>query len=358
LGTGSVANRDRVFRCFEDARTFVQGLELRTQNEWKAFSRSGRRPTDIPDAPDKVYLNEGWAGYGDWLGTGRVSNRRRVFLPFTEARARVHALSLASQDEWGAYCNSGQKIHEIPANPNVVYKDDGWIGYGDWLGTGKVATAKRTFRPFTDARCYVNALGLKTITEWRQFCASGEKPCDIPSAPDQTYKNEGWTSFDDWLGVTGFLPFVGAREHARSLHLRSGDAWRQYCMSGRKPANIPADPKSVYSNEGWTSMGDWLGSGRVANQKRVFRPFHEAREYCRSLGLASQTQWKSHCKLRKLPIDIPSNPNLVYKNCGWDGIEDWLGTTKASRQARRAEIAAGSPDHNPVARLVGAYKAD
>src|ERR1035438_8606045 len=100
-------------------------------------------------------------------------------------------------------------------------------------------------------------------------------------------------------------------------------------------------------------MGDWLGSGRVANQKRVFRPFDEAREYCRSLCLASQTQWKSHCKLRKLPIDIPSNPNLVYKNRGWDGFDDWLGTTKASRQARRLKQQPVHPDYDLAPPLVG-----
>jgi len=36
-------------------------------------------------------------------------------------------------------------------------------------------------------------------TAWREYCKSGEKPDDVPSNPDEVYK-ESWKSWCDWLG--------------------------------------------------------------------------------------------------------------------------------------------------------------
>src|SRR5581483_4967781 len=36
-------------------------------------------------------------------------------------------------EEWRIYCKSGRKISEIPAAPNVIYKEQ-WKGWSHWLG--------------------------------------------------------------------------------------------------------------------------------------------------------------------------------------------------------------------------------
>ncbi len=59
------------WRNFEDARDFVRGCGLASNIEWRAYIKSGKKPADIPNAPEQVYANEGWAGYGDWLGYAR-----------------------------------------------------------------------------------------------------------------------------------------------------------------------------------------------------------------------------------------------------------------------------------------------
>jgi hypothetical protein len=41
-----------------------------------------------------------------------------------------------NQKEWRDYCKSGQKPEDIPSNPDKTYKQEGWKGFGDWLGTG------------------------------------------------------------------------------------------------------------------------------------------------------------------------------------------------------------------------------
>jgi len=63
--------------------------------------------------------------------------------PFAAARKFVHSLKLESQTEWVLYCKGKiprlekkPKPDDIPASPRKTYKDKGWIGMGDWLGTG------------------------------------------------------------------------------------------------------------------------------------------------------------------------------------------------------------------------------
>jgi superfamily II DNA or RNA helicase len=326
LGTGRRAHADRIFRRFPEARAFVHTLNLSSQDEWRAYCASGKRPEDIPGNPNGVYQDEGWVGYGDWLGTGRVSNRKRIFRPFDEARGFVRTLGLDSQKAWRAYCNSGNKPHDVPGNPNAVYAEEGWDGYGDWLGTGKVSTSQRRFRPFLEARRFARTLQLKTIGEWRRYCKSGLKPGDIPSAPAGTYKHDGWTNIRDWLGYDGFRSFEVAREFVRGLNLRSKAEWLEYCVSGEKPSDIPSDAARVYKDHGWVSIGDWLGTGRIDNRKRVFRSFDLARKYARGLRLKSQPEWKQYCKSGERPDDVPSNPNVAYKDAGWAGWGNWLGT--------------------------------
>ena len=60
----------------------------------------------------------------------------------------------------------------------------------------------KTKRPFQQARKFVQALKLKSIAEWNQYCKSGKKPPDIPANP--TIYNKEWTKWGDWLG-TGTL---------------------------------------------------------------------------------------------------------------------------------------------------------
>jgi predicted helicase len=237
------------WRRFEDARAFVRGLGLKSETEWRAYRKSGRKPTDIPTNPHRAYANAGWAGMGDWLGTGRVSDQLREYRPFKKARAFARRLGLKSVAGWLDFCKSGKRPGDIPSNPNNAYADAGWAGMGDWLGTGTIATSSRQYRPFKQARAFVRSLDLKSKSDWERYCKSGHKPDNIPANPHRTYANAGWAGMGDWLGtgtVASFLrqyrAFKQARAFVRSLGLKSKFDWDRYCKSGNKPTDIPANP--------------------------------------------------------------------------------------------------------------------
>jgi len=108
-----------------------------------------------------------------------------------------------------------------------------------------------------------------------------------------------------------FRSFNQARKFVHSLKLKNQKEWRKYLKSGKKPKDIPAYPDAVYSKQ-WKSVGDWLGTERIANQNRKYRSFEEARKFVQSLGLKNGKEWVEYCKSGKIPNDIPRNPYKIY----------------------------------------------
>src|SRR5437773_2027551 len=258
----------------------------------------------------------------------RQSDRWRSF---EEAKAFVHGLALKNQAAWYTYCLSSKRPSDIPSNPQSVYASK-WRGLGDWLGTGAVASHNRRWRPFTEARRFVHTLGLKNQAAWSAYYRSGKKPADIPTAPDQVYRDAGWQGIGHWLG-TGTVAsqnrqwraFTEARQFVRSLGLKNEAGWRAYCRSGQRPEDIPSTPAEAYSAAGWRGMGDWLGTGTIAPKGRQWRSFPAARQFVHTLGLKNWKEWRDYNRAGKKPDDIPVRPEVSY-GAEWRGVGDWLGT--------------------------------
>ena len=73
--------------------------------------------------------------------SGKVSGSYRCF---EVARAYVRTLGLKSWKDWQAWSKSGARPHDIPGHPHTMYKQSGWLSYGDFLGyaDGKVRVAR------------------------------------------------------------------------------------------------------------------------------------------------------------------------------------------------------------------------
>jgi hypothetical protein len=256
---------------------------------------------------------------------------KAIFLPFEESREHIRKLNFSDKKEYREYCKSGNKPNNIPSAPDQVYKNE-WKGWGDWLGTGTISPQNKIFLPFEESRDCIRKLNFSSQKEYREYCKSGNKPNNIPSAPDQVYKNE-WKGWGDWLG-TGtiasfnkiYLPFEESRDCIRKLNFSSQKEYREYCKSGNKPNNIPSNPDKVYKNE-WKGWGDWLGTGAIAPQNKIYLPFEEARDWIRKEYLPNCHAWEKYCKSGNKPNNIPSAPDQVYKN-EWRGWHDWLGNRR------------------------------
>lgn len=356
LGTSS----DLKYLSFEEAREFARSLGLKTFRDWKNYTSGKIKnlppiPDNIPRDPQLRYSRNGFIGMKDWL--------QESIMPFEKAKEFVKKLNLKGttvkecEEQWKMYCKG--KIKDLPKKPSTLPLDvklryrKNWINWEDWF-TGKTTKIYGEWRAFEEARKFARSLNLNGQIEWRKYC-KGElegyspKPNDIPSAPDDRYtKGDGWIDYSDWLGTgrkrrgnniendNTWLSYEEARDFVHSLKLKDGVEWQQYINNEldltTKPSNIPNSPHFVYKNNGWKNLADWLGSSSVRKAKvKNALSFEEARDFVRSLKLKNTYEWQSYKKgeldgYESMPDNIPKSPNIVYKNCGWIDMNDWLGT--------------------------------
>ena len=332
LGSGNISPHKKIWKTFEEARDFVRAQKLKNLKEWTNFYKSKKRPIDLPTRPQIAYKNLGWINLSDFLGNNTLSDRYREFLEYDEARKLVHALNLKNVTEWKIYCNSDNKNINIPSAPNKTYKGKGWLDFGDWLGTGTIATNKIIYLPFNDVRKYARALKLKSRSEWENYCKSGKKPYNIPTNVHLVYRNKGWISNGDFLG-TGtianqnrkYISYKDAKIFVHKLGFKKFSEWENYCKSEKKPKYIPSYPGNVYKNKGWISNGDFLGTGYIANQLKIYLSYNDAILIIHKLKIKNVKEWNKYCKSGKKPINIPATPDRKYKNKGWISWNDFLG---------------------------------
>jgi hypothetical protein len=363
LGTGTISTYTRQYRRFEDARVFARSLGLSSNTEWNSYVKGEMKgkpplPKDIPAVPRNVYKGKGWIDSGDWLGTGNVAPKDREYRDFNKARDFARALRLTTQKEWEAYCR-GDLVEkpplppDIPSTPRWVYKNSGWVSVGDWLGTGKIADQHRRYLPIDEAKIFVRSLGIKSQKDWVSYTHGKlpnlpRLPDNIPANPQSTYKDAGWNGMADWIGTgrtllkdRSLLQFKEAKIYVHSLSFKKQADWYSFVRSGCLPSFLPRDPSRYYKNSGWSSWGDWLGSGSIASSNRSFLPFAKARAYARKLKLKSVGDWRKYSKgtksfHQKFPDNIPKNPDQKYKDSGWISWSDWLGNGVAPKKRKKA----------------------
>jgi len=319
---------------FEEAREFVRGLGLVSQNEWNIYCQNKMKPNNIPSNPDKKYKETGWLSLQDWIGTN-IGFDGYNYLPFKEAREYVRALKLANTNDWKTFLKSGEKPENIPYEPNIKYKNTGWLSFYDWIGT-KAGFEGCNYLPFEEAREFARGLKLSSYKEWNIFCKSGKKPENIPYSPSRTYLNSSWISMGDWLGTNTiapqkmiFLNFKDARKFVWNLNLKNQSEWNKYCQGCDKPIFIPSNPNKKYKNKGWKSYPDWLGT-EIGFEGYEYLPLDEAKKYIHKLKIKSQSQWAEYLKSGNRPKFIPSSPGKYYKDKGWISWGDWLGTGRVA----------------------------
>jgi superfamily II DNA or RNA helicase len=269
LGTNRCSCKN--IRNYEEAKIYVQTLNLKSQTEWLDYAKSGLLPADIPKNPRKVFKDKGWISFGDFIGTGIIAPQNMQFKNYEDAKEYVQTLNLKSQIEWRNYAKSGLLLQDIPKAPDKFYKDKGWISWGAFLDTGTIATQNMQFKNYEDAKEYVQTLKLNNVEEWKKCVKDGLLPTDIPKGAAIYYKDKGWISWGDFLGTGTIATFniqhksyKEAELYVHTLNLKNQKEWITYCKSGLLPNDIPKTPDIVYKDKGWTSLGDFLGTGNIA----------------------------------------------------------------------------------------------
>jgi hypothetical protein len=262
LGTNTIATYNVKYRSFEESRKFAQKLNLKNREEW--FSKTNKLPSNIPRNPNSTYGRRKdshggqWQGWGDFLGN--KNQIKKKYRTYEDAQKFVQSLELPSSNQWKEYCKSGKKPDDMPVDPSRVYQNNGWKGWGNYLGSSYVSHMNRKYRSYEDTQKFVQSKGCTTHKEWRQYCSKHSIPSDIPKRLDHIYQKQGtWTTWGNFLGTEKIADMNKskmwlsirdakneARKIAKELGITSELQWMKYYKQGKIPKYLPRDLGSFY----------------------------------------------------------------------------------------------------------------
>ncbi len=334
LGSENLATQKKITINYSEAEKFVRNLNLKSVKEFREYIKSGNKPLFLSSNPERTYKNKGWVSYGKFLGTGTIAAKYTKFETFEKAKKIVQKQNLSSLVEYAKW----RKLNSnycLPSRPQISYKNQGWIDWKDFLGREK--NFLRKSMDYEKARKFVQTLNIRNRKEWKDFCKSGKLPLGIPTHPWQAYKKNGWKGFIEFFGINYkfgtfriWRDFNEAKKFVHKLHFKTIAEWELYCVSKKKPSDIPAKPnKCLAYKDKWISYLDWLGLSVSNNRLKIWRDYYKAKSFVNKLNLKTYKEWALYVKSGKKPSDIPSHPNQcdAYEK-KWTSWYDWLGTTK------------------------------
>jgi len=328
-------NRPDFYLTYAEALAAAQALGINSQPE---YSKRYREDAKLSSSPETTYANAGWIDWYDFLG----NNRPDFYPTYAEAQATVQALGIKSQQEYSKRCSEDPKL---PAKPATTYANAGWVDWYDFLGNDRP-----DFYPtYVEAQAAVQALGIKSQPEYSKRYRRDPK---LASRPDETYADAGWTDWYDFLGNDrpDFYPtYAEALAAAQVLGIKSQP---RYKKRYREDPKLPSSPEKTYADAGWTDWYDFLG-----NERPEFYPtYAEAQAAAQALGIKSQPKYnKRYREDLKLPsrpdevyadagwtdwydfigTDKPSAALATYTSM-WSDVGAWLKTQKGITSKRNA----------------------
>jgi len=317
------------YRTYEEAKKYVQSLNLKSREDWKILSKQKKLPMDIPTSVEFVYKNE-WEGWGKFLGTGRVASQEIIYRSYQEAKQYAQQLKLRSREEWSEHTKSNNFPRKhIPAAPSTSakYKNE-WEGWGEFLGTGNIR--KNYNITYNEVKLYAQEQEIKSCKQWEKFCKLKKLRDDIPTQPHIYFKKE-WKSWGEFLGTGNissklkeFKSYEEAKEYAQSLKLTGQRAWFKLAKLKKIPQGIAINPVKSYKKN-WKSWGEFLGNGRISRHSFKFKSYEDAKKFAQSNNIKSSAEWIKLAKKRKLPDDVPHSPDKLneYKSY-WKGWDEFL----------------------------------
>jgi hypothetical protein len=317
LNTGRIADKNKKFLSFIEALDFLSNKNITNYLEYKKFLIDNKI-TNLPFTPHNKYKNDGWISWAHFLNI-----KQKNFLSFEEAKKELIQYQFNSAKYFKKW-HKKNNIENIPYTPQTHYEE--WISWYDFLGK-KEGFVRGEYISFSEAKQKMYEYNIRSEKEFRDFTKTKEfNLLNIPVSPSSTYK-EWISSYDffntkpDWDGK--YITFKEARNFVRLLNLKTQAEWKDYCICGKKPHNIPSNPNTVYKNE-FISLGDWLGTGKISTQNIEYLLFEEARKYIQTLKLKSKEEYENWWDKNR-PEKIPKVPRLIYKKDGWLSMGDFLG---------------------------------
>jgi predicted helicase len=262
--------------------------------------------------------------------------------PYEEAKKYAQSLKFNTYAQWQTHTKTANFPKDIPRNVRQAYSKE-FQTFGVFLGTGRVHNMFKKFIDYNKLKIIVRRKKILTAKQYNYFYLRSSQKDNIPAIPNRSYKNKGWISWSDFLGTKNvsnslvsekFLDYNKAKKIVHKLKCKSLSDYIKLSKNNKLPSGLPKYPSKNTYGKDWISVGDFIGTGRIADQFKNFVSFKKAKEIIKKIKIKNSFEYNLMSKSGKRPLEIPSNPQKEYQNKGWKGWPDFLGTSRKPRSKK------------------------
>lgn len=212
--------------------------------------------------------------------------KRIDYPPYGKAQKIVKGAGIKLRKEYALK----YKVLGLPSDPGTYYNGRGWTDWETFLGKTE------QFPSYDKAKEIVLKNGILS----RRMYDSEYKKLGLPSAPNRTYKEKGWDSWDSFLGKERALTY----EEALRIVQENGIKDKEEYLSSYEKLGLPKNPNRTYSGKGWIKWDYFLGK---------YHTYEEAKVILKESDIKTRRQYE----IRHTELGLPSDPRTYYKEEGW-----------------------------------------
>ena len=239
--------------------------------------------------------------------TLKIENAQTIWMPFYAAQQFIEELEIKTRKEFLKFAASEDRPKDLPANPSTIYEE--WTSWNDFLGITEIANNKP-----------LSSVVTEDPSETRQEHKKNNPPRTSATSKGKIRKN---TAETDNTRSEEWMSFNEAKILIRRLRIRSQSEFNRWRKSRIRPHNFPPNPHIIYKKD-WISLGEFLGITKIRTITSGWMSFHQAKDFIKTQGITSVTEFNKWKKSGKKPYNFPSNPRSTYSQ-NWEGWDDFLG---------------------------------
>jgi hypothetical protein len=320
-----------LYKTYSEAQAAVRRLGIKKS---EAYPASYREDPRLPASPSVIYADIGWEDWYGFLG----NEKPNLYETYTDAQAAAQKMGIRTREDHLA------RYHEDPrlaASPGVTYAGSGWIDWYDFLGNEK----PNPYRTYLDAQTAAQNMG---ITSKVEYFIRYREDSQLPGRPEMVYTNTGWRDWYDFLGKekSPWYSYEEAQAACWVMEIKSG---ADYAIRYKEDPKLPSTPNTTYTDTGWTGWAEFLGKEKVysyAEAQAVCREMgiKNSTDY----SIRYQEDSRLHAVPDRTYIDCgwtnwyeyigsgrPVDPTSDYPNIAAD-VERWLKNETAITRKRAA----------------------
>lgn len=184
-------------------KPYVSLAELGIPTDLSLFKQSALHSSDgLFDSIAWTTLDEVRRAFFD-IKEAYHNGTKKSFLSYDEAKKVIHKFKLKSLSEFNKMCKEGKIPNNIPVGFIHYYKKYGInVSVGEFLGNGEIAPQNKTFVSYKECKAFVKKYKIKSQKEFNILKKQNKRPDYIPSNPDKAYKKTNeWKSWGEFLGT-------------------------------------------------------------------------------------------------------------------------------------------------------------